>query len=489
MLDIELVMALANPSTVYVYTAPNTGAGFLDLFTRIADDDLVNQMSCSWGSPENAGNTAGYQAEATEFQKMAGEGLATFVASGDAGAYAAQSSETAPYTLLVQDPGSQPYVTGVGGTTLVLSSAQAYTSESAWGDTGDTRSGPVGAGGGGGISIIWPIPSYQQGVVFTGTTGQFSTSMRNVPDVSLAGSYDDSDSSYYVYLTLPPAAGAWYGYSGTSAAAPLWAAFWSLIGQGLATDGISPARAGFANPTLYPLAENATSYANDFHDVNNGTTNLYYPTVAGYDDATGWGSFNAANLSADVINAVKNAAPAAPANLTATPGVGTLTLNWTASSGATSYRIYEGTTASGESAAAARQGVAGTSSVFTGMAPGKTYYFKAAAVKGTLVSALSNEANASATAPAGPTGLTAVAGSPAGTITLNWTASTGAKAYQIYKGTSAGGEAPTASAYGVTATTYKFTGLTSGTTYYFKVAGAVDGVAGAKSNEAHVAAP
>src|SRR5581483_10132674 len=59
MLDIEMVMAIANPDTIYVYTAPNTAAGSLDAYTQIADDHLVNQVSTSWGADEASEGQAG----------------------------------------------------------------------------------------------------------------------------------------------------------------------------------------------------------------------------------------------------------------------------------------------------------------------------------------------------------------------------------------------------------------------------------------------
>src|SRR5262249_51357481 len=52
------------------------------------------------------------------------------------------------------------------------------------------------------------------------------------------------------------------------------------------------------NPTLYFLG-NGTRYGSDFHDVttgNNGT----YPAVRGYDNSTGWGSFNGGPLMNDL---------------------------------------------------------------------------------------------------------------------------------------------------------------------------------------------
>lgn len=71
------------------------------------------------------------------------------------------------------------------------------------------------------------------------------------------------------------------------------------------------------------------------------------------------------------------------------------------------------------------------------------------------------------TAPAAPTGLTAAGGNAQ--AALSWTASSGATSYNVYRGTSAGGESGTAIASGITTTSYTDTGLTNGTTYYYKV--------------------
>jgi hypothetical protein len=56
---------------------------------------------------------------------------------------------------------------------------------------------------------------------------------------------------------------------------------------------------GFANPAIYQIAQ-GPAYDIDFHDVADGSTNLYFPTCAGYDNATGWGSFDGANLLLDL---------------------------------------------------------------------------------------------------------------------------------------------------------------------------------------------
>jgi uncharacterized protein (DUF1800 family)/fibronectin type 3 domain-containing protein len=87
------------------------------------------------------------------------------------------------------------------------------------------------------------------------------------------------------------------------------------------------------------------------------------------------------------------------------------------------------------------------------------------------------------TPPAVPTGLTATPGDKQ--ITLAWTASKGAQTYNVYRGATAGGEATTAIATGITATSFLNTGLTNGTPYFYKIT-AVNGAGmSAPSNEAN----
>jgi len=84
--------------------------------------------------------------------------------------------------------------------------------------------------------------------------------------------------------------------------------------------------------------------------------------------------------------------------------------------------------------------------------------------------------------PAAPTGLTATAGNAS--VSLSWAGSTGATSYNVYRGTSAGGEGTTAIA-SPTSTSYTNTGLTNGTKYYYTVKAVnASGTSGA-SNEAN----
>jgi kumamolisin len=271
-LDVELLMATApRGSTLLVYEGPNTPPGFIDILNRIATDNLAKAVSCSWGSSEDANSDSYLQAENQIFLQMAAQGQTFFAAAGDGGAY------DNGVTLSVDDPASQPYVMGVGGTRLSLDSGGAYLGETTW------NGGRAGAGGGG-VSKVWSIPSYQQGLLSAA-----SRSRRNVPDVSLAA---DPDTGYSIYYR-----GAWTTFGGTSCAAPIWTGFAARVNQERLAQGYGPL--GLLNPALYRLAR-STRYPDDFHDTADGSNNLYYTAFVGYDNATGWGSFNGANLLADL---------------------------------------------------------------------------------------------------------------------------------------------------------------------------------------------
>jgi len=91
-----------------------------------------------------------------------------------------------------------------------------------------------------------------------------------------------------------------------------------------------------------------------------------------------------------------NGAPYAPSGLTATGGVGQVTLSWTAGSGATSYNLYRAGQSGGESSIApVVTGIIGTSYTNTGLGSGLTYYYQVVGVtNASIVSGFSAEAHA-----------------------------------------------------------------------------------------------
>jgi hypothetical protein len=90
-----------------------------------------------------------------------------------------------------------------------------------------------------------------------------------------------------------------------------------------------------------------------------------------------------------------NGAPYAPSGLTATGGVGQVTLSWIAGSGATSYNLHRATQSGGASSIApVVTGITGTSYTNTGLSSGITYYYQVVAISNSVSSGFSPEAKA-----------------------------------------------------------------------------------------------
>jgi fibronectin type 3 domain-containing protein len=226
--------------------------------------------------------------------------------------------------------------------------------------------------------------------------------------------------------------------------------------------------------TLLASGVGSTSYTDT--GLTNGTT--YFYKVAAVNGA-GTGP-----LSGEASATPQVAAPAAPTNLAATAGNAQVSLTWTASSGATSYNIYRSTSSGGEGSTPIATGITVTSFTDMGLTNGTTYFYKVAAVNAGGTSPPSAEASATpqVPAPAAPTNLAATAGNAQ--VSLTWTASSGATSYNIYRSTSSGGEGSTPIAAGITVTSFTDTGLTNGTTYFYRVAAVNAGGTSPQSGEA-----
>jgi fibronectin type 3 domain-containing protein len=240
------------------------------------------------------------------------------------------------------------------------------------------------------------------------------------------------------------------------------------------------------NLSLVTTLGNVTTY-ND-PGLTNGTTHYYQVTAV---NGVGEGA------SSNAASATPATPPGAPTGLGATGGDHQVALSWTApangGSTITGYKVYRGTAAGAEVLLIAPAGT-GTTYTDTGLVNGTTYFYKVTAVNAVGEGALSAEASATpATTPDAPTNLTATPGP--GQVVLSWTApsSSGGSpvtGYKIYQGTTSGGESLVATIGNVTTTTR--TGLTNGTTYYFKVAAinaAGDGSQSLEASATPVSAP
>jgi len=366
MADITTLLAMdPRLAHLYVYEAPITGGAALldqgpaelDLFNAFVSDDKAPVLSASWGDCEELQSHAYNQLFSVVAEEAAAQGQQVFEASGDSGAVDCRGS--APPTLgsiSVEQEAALPWFTGVGGTDLGLKSTMS-------GGTHDELTWNDGGAGGGGQSVVWPMPSWQASYlaavkdkpagaanVCGAPAGQLC---RMVPDIALNADPQSggavgtggptppqffpsdvgspgyatycatSNCSFATLLGAPPlpigaappgGAGSWYPIGGTSLATPLAASAAVLWDQEARHAGLGGF--GFLNPSLYRIASNSAKYTADFHDITSDTNDAQYdasdcPTGCnpnhlytagnGYDMASGLGSIDAAHLGADLV--------------------------------------------------------------------------------------------------------------------------------------------------------------------------------------------
>lgn len=298
-LDIDVVLGMdPSLSSLLVYESPNNLYYGLDQFQDIANKDVAKTVSYSWGICENylvnaSGGTSFLNSENTVFQQLATQGQSVFASSGDTGSQGCERTNSST-VLSTSDPAVQPYVTGVGGTKLTLTSGDARSSEVVWNEYSVS-----GGAGGGGLSQYWSRPSWQVG---TGTSNSYSNGKRENPDVAADA---DPYTGYVVYYE-----GSYHDIGGTSAAAPLWAAATALTNQYLTS--LNYSTVGFANSTIYRIF-NSPNSSSVFYDVTSGDNCYYtscgtpdsgtaiYPASTGYDQATGVGVLNAYQFAVNAI--------------------------------------------------------------------------------------------------------------------------------------------------------------------------------------------
>jgi fibronectin type 3 domain-containing protein len=192
-------------------------------------------------------------------------------------------------------------------------------------------------------------------------------------------------------------------------------------------------------------------------------------------------ALSASEITTDMnssISSPDSIPPSAPGTLTATGGLGQVSLSWGAATdnvGVTKYDVYRSTVAGFIPSAANRIAQpTGTTYTDTGLAAGVYFYRVAAEDAAGNISSPSNEASGTATGdtspPTAPGGLAAsVAGS---TVNLTWTAASdnvGVVRYNVYRSTTSGFTPSAANRIAQpTGTSYSDAGLATGT-YYYKV--------------------
>lgn len=231
-LDQQSILSTAPSAHQQAYFAPNTDAGYDDVFAHVLDDVTgkgthnnpnIVAMSVSWGGCEADTGRKAITTLEPILKSLVAAGVTVFASAGDNGIYDCYSNSKAS----VDYPASSPSVVGVGGTHLSAGTNQPNTgtnwTETAWSCTGLSTCDVGGTGGG--RSSTFAAPIYQRAAIddapFRGNTG------RLVPDIAANGS---PQSGFRIY-TSDPAVYMWDrcycrtpSIGGTSLSAPVSAA-------------------------------------------------------------------------------------------------------------------------------------------------------------------------------------------------------------------------------------------------------------------------
>jgi kumamolisin len=273
-LDIQVAGGAAPGARIAVYFAPNTDAGFVDAITS-AVHDLTNKpsvVSISWGSAEANWTQQAIQSMNSAMQDASTVNVSVFVASGDNLATDGVDDGKAH----VDFPASSPWAIGCGGTNISVTGS-SITSENVWNDGN--------SGGGGGISDLFAVPTFQQNANLPPSVNDGKT-RRGVPDV--AG--DAAPGTGYEVVVN----GQTEVVGGTSAVAPLWAGLTALINEGAATP------VGFFLPFLYA---NSTLLRQITRGDNKATgSDVGYSAGPGWNACTGLGVPNGESLFVALTN-------------------------------------------------------------------------------------------------------------------------------------------------------------------------------------------
>ena len=250
---------------LYFYNAASlSDADLAVAYNKAVSDNIVKGINVSLGICEKSPHNSGAMAtDDNIFKQAVAQGQTFFVSSGDGGAKTGCSGHTG-LTKQVSYPASSPYVVAVGGTTL-STNGNVWAGETAW------------SGSGGGVSVYEAAPTWQKSV-----TG---SSFREVPDVAM-----DADPNSGAILVNN---GSTVQVGGTSLAAPLSTGTWARV-QSSHSNTLT-----FAAPLIYAAVGKTPV---PYHDVTSGSNGSGllgggYSAKAGYDEVTGWGSFEVANFN------------------------------------------------------------------------------------------------------------------------------------------------------------------------------------------------
>jgi subtilase family serine protease len=284
-LDVLWAHAIAPGANITLVLAKsNYDDDILSATKYAVDHDLGDVISQSFGENESCMDPDLLAQQHQVFADATMKGITIFASSGDWGAGQFTCDGTS-LEKAVSSPAVDPLVTAVGGTELhaadycltslgcdpaTYPAPGTYQGEIVWNEW-DTDFGATG----GGFSVLYDEPSYQQGTIHGGKH---------------RGAADVSYNAAVLHGVLVRFLGGWYLFGGTSAGSPQWAAILAIADQQAGT------RLGFINKALYHIGQAQKHYSASFFDVTDGNNSVppYVPmgfsAGAGWDAPTGLGS-------------------------------------------------------------------------------------------------------------------------------------------------------------------------------------------------------
>jgi subtilase family serine protease len=295
-LDVEYAHAIAPGAHLVLVETPVAETegvtGFpemMDAEKALIDRGVGDVITQSFGATENTfpgfdnGDFSSLLTLRYAFKDAARHGVTVLASSGDDGATDATADGSGTYPFPVNSwPSSDPLVTSIGGTQLVLDNAGTRQQpDVVWNDG-------FGAGGGG-VSHVFPRPVFQVGV--RGVVGDH----RGTPDISMSAAVDGG---CWVYYTFVNPASPWHIFGGTSEASPIFAGIVAMADQ------VAHRRLGNINAALYLLGFLSQLPHPPVHtglvDVTSGDNSFAgvtgFPATRGYDLSSGWGTIDAATF-------------------------------------------------------------------------------------------------------------------------------------------------------------------------------------------------
>jgi subtilase family serine protease len=298
-LDVEWAHAIAPGAKILLVETPvpeTEGVhGFPQIIASekyVLDHYRVDVISQSFSATEETmPSAAAVQALRGAYQLADRDRVTVLAASGDSGAADVGSDETTYYAFRVTSwPDSDPLVTGVGGTQLHFTAQGTPAAPTVWNDTYNRAAtefavggaGPAPLASGGGTSIFFTRPSYQQGV------RDIVGGSRGVPDISMSAACNGSVNIYGSFAGAPA---GWSPICGTSEATPLFAGIVALAAQ------VAGHSLGLINPALYQLSAHR---ARGIVDVTSGNNTVSFVQGGHEQTVTGFSARPGYNLATGV---------------------------------------------------------------------------------------------------------------------------------------------------------------------------------------------